>query len=224
MTDAASVFNKIVSSRHSTRAYLPAEVPQAVLDKVFDIAQWAPSNCNTQPWPTHIASGDVRDKLAGAMSGALMEGKISMDFPYAGVYAGVYKERQYGAAQTLYAAVGIERGDKEGRQLQFMQNFNFFGAPHVAFIFMPEAFGLREACDVGMYAQTLMLAMTAHGLASCPQTALSFNADGVREILGVDSSEKLLFGISFGYPQVDADVNNALTDRSNLDQSTTFHR
>ncbi len=85
MTDAASVFNKIVSSRHSTRAYLPAEVPQALLDKVFDIAQWAPSNCNTQPWLTHIASGDVRDKLAGAMSGALMEGEISMDFPYAGV-------------------------------------------------------------------------------------------------------------------------------------------
>ena len=112
----------------------------------------------------------------------------------------MYKERQYGSAQALYDAVGIERKDKVRRQEQFMRNFSFFDAPHVAFLFLPEPFGLREAADLGMYAQTLMLGMVAHGLGSCPQTALSFEADLIRETLGIDASNKLLFGISFGVP------------------------
>lgn len=103
-----------------------------------------------------------------------------MDFPYDGAYEGVYKERQYASAQALYDAVSITRADKAARHTQFMRNFTFFDAPHGAFLFLPEPFGLREAADLGMYAQTLMLALTAHGLSSCPQTALSFQADFVR--------------------------------------------
>ena len=53
------------------------------------------------------------------------------------------------------------------------------------FVFLPEHFGIREAYDVGMYAQTLMLSMTAHGLACCPQTALIFVSDPVRETMGI---------------------------------------
>ena len=93
----------------------------------------------------------------------------------------------------------------------------------VAFLFLPEPFGLREAADLGMYAQTLMLAMTAHGLGSCPQTALSFEADCIRATLGIDASNKLLFGISFGYPDPDAPVNNCATDRAAVVDAVCFH-
>ncbi len=104
-----------------------------------------------------------------------------------------------------------------------MRNFTFVDAPHVAFLFLPEPFGLREAADLGMYAQTLMLAMTANGLGSCPQTALSFQADFVREVLGVEAGNKLLFGISFGYPDESAPANRCVTDRAALADTVTFH-
>ena len=152
-----------------------------------------------------------------------MAGDISMDFPYDGVYDGVYKERQYGAAQALYDSVSIARDDKARRHEQFMRNFTFFDAPHVAFLFLPEPFGLREACDLGMFAQTIMLGMVAHGLGSCPQTALSFQANYIREILGIDASNKLLFGLSFGYPDPDAPANGCVTDRAALADVVTFH-
>jgi nitroreductase len=157
------------------------------------------------------------------MPGKFMAGDISMDFPYDGSYDGVYKERQHGAAQALYDSVDIARDDKAQRHEQFMRNFTFFDAPHAAFLFLPEPFGLREAADLGMYAQTLMLAMTAHGLGSCPQTALSFQANFIRETLGVDASNKLLFGISFGYPDPDAPVNTCATDRAALADTVIFH-
>lgn len=61
----------------------------------------------------------------------------------------------------------------------------FHGAPHVAMLFAPDTAEARLAADVGMYAQTLLLALTARGVASCPQGLLSFDADTVRDVLGV---------------------------------------
>jgi len=223
MTDRATTFAEIVSARRSLRAYLPEAVDEQTLRQIFSVAQRAPSNCNTQPWVTHVVSGDKLDALRSEMPDRFMSGNFSMDFPYDGSYEGVYKERQYAAAQVLYDAVGIKREEKDKRHVQFMRNFTFFDAPHVAFLFLPEPFGLREAADLGMYAQTVMLALTAHGMGSCPQTALSFQADYVRESLGVDASNKLVFGISFGYPDPDAPANTCVTPRGPLSETVTFH-
>ncbi len=223
MTEQARIFDQIVASRRSLRAYLPQRVDRETLESVFSVAQRAPSNCNTQPWIVHVASGETVEALRREMPGKFMAGEISMDFPYDGKYEGVYRERQHGAAEALYDSVNVARSDKAGRHEQFMRNFIFFDAPHVAFLFLPEPFGLREAADLGMYAQTLMLSMTAHGLGSCPQTALSFQADFIRETLGVDAANKLLFGISFGYPDPDAPANACTTERAALADTVTFH-
>jgi nitroreductase len=223
MTESARIFDEIVLGRRSLRAFLPQPVPAQTLERVFEVAQRAPSNCNTQPWLTHVASGASLQALRDELPRRFMKGEITLDFPYDGVYQGVYKERQYASAQALYDAVSIERSDKVRRQEQFMRNFTFFDAPHVAFLFLPEPFGLREAADLGMYAQTLMLAMSAHGLGSCPQTALSFEADVIREVLAVEAGNKLLFGISFGYPDPDAPVNRCATDRAALADCVRFH-
>jgi nitroreductase len=223
MSDSAAIFTDIVNTRKSARGFKPDPVPQELLDKVFVDSLRAPSNCNTQPWQVHVASGDSVEALRAVMPEAFMRGEFTMDFPYDGSYEGVYKERQYGAAQALYDSVGIKREEKDKRNEVFMRNFRFFDAPHVAFMFLPEPFGLREACDMGMFAQTLMLSMVAHGLACCPQTALSFQADLVREKLGVDSSNKLVFGISFGFEDTDNPINDCHTDRGALGDLIHFH-
>jgi len=216
-------FNDIVARRRSLRAFLPQPVDDETLEAIFNTALHSPSNCNTQPWIVHVASGDKLNSLRQKMPEAFMAGKFSMDFPYDGSYEGVYKERQYGAAQALYDSVGIARQEKERRQREFMRNFTFFDAPHAAFLFSPEPFGLREAADLGMFAQTLMLSFTAHGLGSCPQTALGLQADLVRQELSIEPSNKLVFGMSFGYPDPDAPINSCSTDRAALTDLVTFH-
>ena len=145
-----------------------------------------------------------------------------MDFPYDGKYEGVYKERQYDAADQLYSAQNIAREDKAARNEAFMRNFTFFEAPHVAFFFLPEPFGLREAADLGMYAQSVMLSMVAHDLASCPQTALSMSADMLREALDVPASDKILFGLSFGYEDEDHPANKCRVGRADLIDTVKF--
>ncbi len=221
--DIIQAFESLVKSRHSVRAFLPKEVTHTDLNKIFELAQTAPSNCNTQPWSAHVVSGEKTRILKQELTAAIMRGEFSMDFPYEGKYENEFRDRQYDAANQLYTAMGIAREDKLARNAAFLRNFSFFDAPHAVLLFMHEKFGIREAADVGMYAQNLMLALTAYGVASCPQTALGFHADKVREVLGISNEMKLLFGISFGYEDCSAPANKARVGRAPVDKAVIFH-
>jgi len=187
------------------------------------LANHTPSNCNTQPWLVHVVSGEKLEILRKEIPAAMLSGNITMDYPYEGKYSGVYRERQVGAAEELFGVMNIKREEKIKRNDAFMRNFKFFDAPHVAFLFIPEHFGFREAIDIGMYAQSLMLSLTAHGLGCCPQTALGFHADLVRKTLGIDASQKLLFGISFGYTDTSAPVNQCRTTPARVNENVRFY-
>lgn len=223
-SDMSGMFAEIVHGRRSVRAFLPQSVPDELLRRVFELARHAPSNCNTQPWQVYVTSGDACERLRARVRTDSALGRMSLDYPYDGRYEGLYRDRQLTAAAALYDAQGIARGDKAARGAAFSRNFEFFGAPHVALVFLPGNFGIRESADVGMYAQNLMLSLSAHGLASCPQTALSFFADRVRSELDIADRWKLLFGISFGYEDPDHPANRCHTDRAPLEQTTHFIR
>ena len=221
-TNSKQVFANIVSRRRSMRDFKPDPVPRELIESVFGTAQRAPSNCNTQPWFVHVVTGEKLERLREALPAKFAAGEIALDFPYDGQYEGVYKERQYASAAALYDSLGIARDQKAERNAWFMRNFSFFDAPAVAFFTLPTGFGLREACDLGMFAQTVMLGLTAHGLGSCPQTALAFLANVIRPALSLGEHEQLMFGMSFGYP-TDTAVNEVTTERASLADVVTFH-
>ena len=221
--ERAAAFDTIVRERRSVRAFLDRPVPQPLLEQIFTLAQQAPSNCNTQPWQSWVVSGARRDRLAARIGELAARRELSLDIPYLSEhYEEPHKARMYDAAAQLYGALGIERGDKQARQQAFARNFDFFGAPHVALLFLPTWANEREAGDVGMYAQTLMLALTAHGLASCPQTALGMFSQPIREELGIGPELKLFFGISFGYEATQQPINRCRVGRAELAATTHF--
>ncbi len=225
MTDlpSAADFETLIKSRHSTRAYRPDPIPDALLRHIFEVAQYAPSNCNTQPWIVHVASGDAIAKAREVMFACATTQPIDADVAYYTSYPGIYRGRQIEAAKALFAATGIAREDIEARTASGLRNFRFFDAPHVAFMFLQREFGMREAADCGMYAQTLMLAMQAHGVSSCAQGALSYYPGALRELFNIDADLICLFGISFGYADEDAPANATRTTRLPLGDSVVFH-
>lgn len=216
-------FDEAVTARRSIRGFKPEPVPTELLEHIFTLANAAPSNCNTQPWKTVVASGASRDRIRARILEAIGKGELSLDFPFDGKYDGVYKERQYDAAFRLYGAMGVARDDRPGRDAVFKRNYELFDAPHVAFLLLPDWSGMREACDLGMYAQTLMLALTAHGLASCPQTSLGFFSDLVRDEYSLDPSWKLMFGLSFGYPDDSHPANDCVVPHAGLADVVSFY-
>jgi hypothetical protein len=218
----ADVFKDVITGRRSVRGFQQRAVDKALLEDIFSIAQQSPSNCNTQPWQVFVASGEKADNLRQQLSAAMMNGEMDMDYPFDGVYRDEFKARQHDAAVQLYSAMGISREDKAKRGEAFMRNFSFFDAPHVAFVYLHQDFGIREAADLGMYAQSLMLSMQANGVASCPMTALSFHASKVRAELDVPAQYKLLFGIAFGYEDVQHPANACRVARAPLEQVVHF--
>jgi nitroreductase len=217
--------DEAVRRRRSVRGFLPDEVPETTLREVFELAQWSPSNCNVQPWMPHVVSGDALKRLREALVEAGMRDQpIKPDWPADGKFTGIYRERQVDAAQKLYGAMGVERSDVVGRKMAYIRNHAFFDAPHAVLIFMPEPFDTREAADIGMYAQTLMLALVARGIASCAQGALGLFPDIIRGQLGIPANYKLLFGISFGYEDRSIKANAARVGRATIDDAVRFHR
>lgn len=200
-SDLIEAFRAIVAQRRSVRAFRPTPVPEATIREIFELAQWSPSNCNTQPWSVFVASGATRDRMKQALLAHIDGGGHQQgDMPYLRkLYPEDFQTRQVAHIQCQQQALGIDREDKASRAGLLRQQLSFFGAPHVAFLFMPAWGNEREASDVGMFAQSLLLALTAFGLAGLPQTLLGLYAPVVREVLGVGDEVKLLFGISFGY-------------------------
>ncbi|MFF3978218.1 nitroreductase [Streptomyces sp. NPDC001828] len=223
-TELSACAEKLMRNRRATRSFRPAEVPEATMRAVFALAGSAPSNSNAQPWQVEVVSGAALERLATALQAAHAERRISADFPYSeGMYSPVHRARRAAFGGELYGALGIAPGDDEARTAYDAESLRFYGAPHAAFLFVTGDGGARLAADVGAYMQTLLLAMAAYGVDSCPQGLLSFYADVVRAELGVTEG-KLLVGVSFGYADEAAPVNRVTTPRAALDATTAFHR
>lgn len=212
-----------IRTRRSVRGFLDKPVSPAVLRQVFELAQWAPSNCNIQPWRVFVASGAARDRLRAKFIENVKNGvPFNPDYEYPAKFEGEYRRRQIECAAALYSEMGIGRDDLAGRKRAQLRNFELFDAPHVAFIGMDRAFGTTVAVDVGMYAQNLMLAMTAFGIASCPQGSMRYYPDLVREEFGIGEDTRILFGISFGYEDPEVPANRTRTTRAELSECVTF--
>ncbi|MFD7510290.1 nitroreductase family protein [Streptomyces sp. NPDC059853] len=222
-TELSSSAEKLIRGRHATRAFRPDPVPEETLRTIFSLAGTAPSNSNTQPWQVEVVSGAARHRLADALHRAHAEQRQSVDFPYTeDMYAQVHRTRRAAFGAELYGALGIGPDDHPERAAYDAESLRFYGAPHAAFLFVHGDGQARLAADTGAYLQTLLLAMTAYGVDSCPQGLLSFYADTVRAELGVTTG-KLLVGVSFGYADESAPVNRVRTERAPLESTTTFH-
>jgi nitroreductase len=213
----------VLQQRFSVRAFKDTPVPQEVLAEIFALAQHAPSNCNVQPCRAYVVSGAKKEQLKAELVAAVASGKPpNPDFEWDVRYQGEHRERQFGSANALYGAMGIERTDKQRRQIAMLRNWQFFDAPHAAFFTMAKYLQLTGAVDLGIYAQTLAMLMAERGISSCMQGALGMFPDPARKLFALPDEAGILFGMSFGYADPDAPANNARTDRVPLDSAVRF--
>ena len=212
-----------IRARRSVRGFTNASVSSETLQHVFELAQRSPSNCNIQPWRIFVASGATRDRLRLAMVEQAMLGTPpNPDFEYPDRFNDPFRKHQIACAVTLFNEMGIGRDDKSGRNRALLRNFELFDAPHVAFLGMDKLFKEPVALDLGIYLQTLMLAMTAHGIACCPQGSMRSYPDIVRREFDISPEIGILVGLSFGYEDTSVAANRTRIDRSPLSENVVF--
>ena len=199
-----------ITTQRTIRAFQPEPVPEAVIREVLELARLAPSNSNTQPWRIDIASGAARTRLQQAIQEEIRSGVTPYPaFPPGGSgLQGRYKERQRECAFQYFAAVGIDKQDMNARRDLLHKNYEFFGAPHAAFLSYPESMHRANAIDIGIFLQTLMLLFVERGIGTCPQGALAAYPGPVRQALPIPEGNAIMCGLSFGYPDWEAQINS----------------
>jgi nitroreductase len=223
LNDPITLLEQLMAARFSCRAFLPEPVDRPTILRILKAAQATASWCNSQPWRLEITSGEATQRFREVMYGAASSGKpTSGDFPFPREYNGVYLARRRESGFQLYNALGIERGNKAGYAKQALENYNFFGAPHVAIVHTDEALGTYGAIDCGGYVTSFMLAAQALGVATVPQAALAFHSDVVRRHFGLGDDRRVVCGISFGYPDRSHKANSYRTSRAAIEDTVRF--
>ena len=213
-----STLSEVVNRRHSSRKFLPDKpVPANLLDEALTLARRAPSNSNVQPWRLFLATGDRRDELAAALSAqAHVSPPPNLGLPE--TFAPL--RRELGA--QIYGAMGVARDDAEGRWAAQLRNFEFFGAPVAGIVCMHRDLGLPDALGVGMYLQTLLLALTERGIDSCVQVSTALYPDIAREQLGIPEDLTVLCGLCIGYADPDFAANNLSIPRNDVSDNVVI--
>jgi nitroreductase len=210
--------SEVVRDRRSTRLFLRDKpVPRELLDEALELAMRAPSNSNVQPWRVFIASGPRRDRLVEAL---LEEASVELPVTTGLPEHFITLRQELGA--LVYGAMGIARHDAEARRLAQLRNWEFFRAPVGAVVCMHRDLGLVDALGVGMFLQTLVLALTERGLGSCVQVSIAAYPEILRAHLDIPDDLTVLCGLAIGYPDPAFPGNSLAVPRNPVDKNVVF--
>jgi nitroreductase len=213
-----TALDDVVRERRSTRMFLRDKpVPRELLDEALSLAMRAPSNSNIQPWRVFVVSGPRRDRLVEA----LLE-EASAGFPETTGLPETFLPLRQELGALVYGSMGIARHDAEARRLARLRNWEFFRAPVGAVVCMHRDLGLVDGLGVGMFLQTLLLALTERGLGSCVQVSIAEYPDVLRAQLDIPDELAILCGLSIGYPDPAFGGNGLAVPRNPVEANVVF--
>lgn len=213
-----------VHARRSIRAFLPDPVPREKIAKIVDLARWAPSWGNTQPWELVVADGQKAKELTDLFEEEGRKGvppRPDIEMPI--TFPDVHKKRYMGLGKSLLTFMGIDRDDKEARVRHYLNMYKFFGAPAVVYFVIDAKLNVPYAClDVGSIGTTLCYAAVQEGLGTIYLAAAMHYPDFVRKTLSIPEDKKVVIGIALGYPHPDAPASLFRSDREPVDTLMRF--
>lgn len=225
--DIARNVDDAITSRHSVRAFTSRAVSRQQVAHLLEVAKYAPSATNTQPWRVHVLAGPTLTSLSNAIL-ARFHGELKWqaepDYDYyPSEWVEPYLARRRACGWGLYGALGIAKGEREKTHAQHARNFVFFDAPVGLMFTVDRRFGLGAWLDVGMFMQNIMVAARGMGLHTCPQAAFADYAPVIRGALGVSAEHIIICGMAIGYKDPEMAENQWRTDREPLESFVSWH-
>ena len=213
-----------IETRRSLRAFKSTPITKEVLERILRAAGKSPSYTNTQPWEVAVISGKKKEELSRILCD-LVKSDITPnpDLPSPKNWPPELDRRAKEHGMRRFQAIGIAREDERQRRELRLSNFKFYGGPCVLFLFMDSTLGSWSIFDMGLFAQTLILAAHSFGVGSCLQASLASYPDAVRQFLGIPGTKQLVLGISLGYPDLEARINTYQSSRVGLDDFVQWH-
>jgi nitroreductase len=208
-------------SRISIRQFKPDPVPEALVRDILDVARFAPSGGNLQPWKVIAVAGAEKDALI-ALAKANLPGEDDDRPVYPASLWEPYRSRRFKVGEDMYALLGIARENKVARLQHLARNFEFFGAPCALFFVIDRRMGHGQWAHLGMFMQSIALAAIERGVSSCMQEAWARMRKPLHEHFALDEHEMIYCGMALGYADMSAPVNTLRSDRAPVDEIATF--
>ena len=210
-----------VTARKSIRGYLPDPVSQEIIRKILEVSLKAPSGNNIQPWEVTVVTGAVLDNIKRDNVAALLAGTPGVS--RSEEYSGIYRQRQVELAVDIFALLDIGREDREKRREWLLRGFRFFDAPAALIITADKSLqGTWALLDIGAFSQTICLTATAYGVATCIEEQGVIFPEVIRKNTGIPENKEVIIGIALGYPDPDFPANCLNSQRSPLEEITTW--
>lgn len=209
-----------VHARRSVRSFTDRPVTDETLRTLLTDASRSPSGGNVQPWRIYVLNGDAMSRFRSFIADRSPTGGEYDIYP-ADLWE-PYRTNRYRIGEQMYATIGIDRDDREGRLAQFARNLDFFGAPAALFCFVDRRMGPPQWSDLGMFLQTFMLLAQSAGIDTCAQEAWSLHHVAVREFVGAPDEELLFCGMAIGHADTSDPINTLRSERMPLDEWATF--
>ncbi len=214
--DIATSIDDAISSRHSVRSFLDRPVARETIEEILEVARFAPSGTNTQPWLVYVLGGEVKKALSAEILAdhEVHPEREEREYEYYPTdWFEPYLGRRRACGWGLYGSLGIERGQKDRMGEQRARNYTFFDAPIGMMFTIERRLTVGSWMDLGMFLQNVMLAARGHGLHTCPQAAFANYHTIIRRHLPIPDEEIVVCGMAIGYRNPDAPENVWRTDR-----------
>ena len=218
-------FDDVLLGRRSIRGYKPDPVPQELISEILAIAMRAPSSMNTQPWNFYVITGEPLNRIRAGNTERMVAGvPQSREFRTGEAFAGVHRDRQVGVAKQLFAAMGIERDDKDARQDWVLRGFRQFDAPVCVIITYDSVLASSDdtAFDCGAVATALVNAAWSRGLGTVINSQGIVQSPVVREHAGIAADQTILKSIALGWPDESFPANAVVSERKAVEEAATF--
>jgi nitroreductase len=197
--------------------FLPQPVPRELVDEALALAVCAPSNSNIQPWHMVFASGAPRDRLVAALVEEAQRRPPNIP-PLPESFQ--HYRRELGA--QVYGAMGIALEDTARHAAAVLRNWEFFRAPLAGIVCMHRDLGPADAVSVGMFLQTLLLALTVRGLGTCVEVSVTGYPEIIRAQLAIPAELSILCGLAVGYPDPDFPAKRLYIGREAIGKNVVF--
>lgn len=184
----STAFLAMIKERRSIRRYEDRAVPDAVLYRLLEAAQWGPSAHNRQPWRFAVMTDPARKAALARAMGERFRDDLAAD--------GLAAEQVERQVARSYARIS--------------------GAPAVIVVFLSmvdmdsypdtrrqEAERTMAVQSAALAAQNLLLMAHAEGLGACWMCAPLFSPDVVRDVLSLPADWDAQGMITLGYPAED---------------------
>jgi len=217
-----------ITARSSKREYHSKSVPREIQEKILNAAGMTPSGANMQPWIVYAISDEkvlkkIGDAIIEKMEAGVEHDQFIQYYPIK--WKNPYKKRRLETGVGLYTLMDVGRKDIEKRTKMWHDNFRWFGASTVFFVFTDKDLidnAQGALIDCGAYLQSLTLLAQEFGLDTCPQGSTTEFGRVVADVLDAPDNLALLYSVVIGYAKEDAKINTYQPSRVPLDEYVTF--